>query len=180
DIPMRENPHVLNPPQEYLASANQMTTDSTYPYWYNGYFKDFRAWRINEMLKEISKTSVKEMKEMQNDVRSFYFEKVARRLDEIANGRDEEILNSILWLGDLEASERKSTNFQTIVSLVSKNIWEDEFTNISQPLFPKEERTMQLILTDTASKFYDDKRTEKIETLKDIVQRSFQQTKDSL
>src|SRR6185503_6333338 len=49
-IPMRENPHVLNPEQGFVCSANQTVTDSTYPYWYNGYFYEFRAWRINQVL----------------------------------------------------------------------------------------------------------------------------------
>src|SRR5690606_348674 len=81
---------------------------------------------------------------------------------------------------DLEYDNLKSTIFQTLTSLVHKNIWEDEFANISPPLFPKEERTMQLVLSDTSSKFYDDIRTAQIETLRDIVKRSSQQTKDSL
>jgi hypothetical protein len=49
-IPMRENPHVYNPPQAYVASANQSVTDNTYPYWYNGDFSEFRSWEINYYL----------------------------------------------------------------------------------------------------------------------------------
>lgn len=49
-IPMRENPHVLNPSQGFVSSANQSVTDSAYPYYYNGYFYEFRAWRINQVL----------------------------------------------------------------------------------------------------------------------------------
>ena len=47
---MAENPHVLNPPQGYVASANQQVTDSTYPYWYNGSFVEWRSWRDKSKL----------------------------------------------------------------------------------------------------------------------------------
>lgn len=183
DIPMRENPHVLNPPQEYLASANQMTTDNTYPYWYNGYFSDFREWRINEMLKEIDKVDIAHMKEMQNDEVSFLVQKISIELHLIL---EPDLLGSICGesyvalIPELFPQNMSATRFQISWSFLYKNIWEDEFSNIPQALYPKEERTMQLLLTDSSSKFYDDKQTEKTETLRDIVQRSFEQTKDSM
>lgn len=57
EIPAAENPHVLNPPQGYLASANQSVTDDTYPYYYNGMFYEFRSWRINAILQQLANTN---------------------------------------------------------------------------------------------------------------------------
>lgn len=183
DISMSENPHVLNPPQGYLASANQMTTDSTYPYWYNGYFSDFREWEINKLLKkQLEKSTVglkypnnyTLMSQIQNSVYSLLFANINTVIKPDYTIEDG-TFNSSLNYNSIDA-----TSFQTFWSFLYKNIWEDEFANIPQALYPKEERTMQLILTDSISKFYDDKRTPEIETLRDIVKRSFQQTKDSL
>jgi len=187
DIPMNENPHVLNPPQEYLASANQMTTDSTYPYWYNGYFSDFREWEINKKVKNddtilfttegkkyLPINTSKQMS-LQNNTHSLLFERLLLGTSIFIYPR-----KFNYWLGDLLKDDSNATRFQILWSFLYKNIWEDEFLNIPHPLYPKEEITMQLLLTDSTSKFYDDKRTPQIETLKDIVQRSFRQTQDSL
>lgn len=70
NIPMAENPAVLNPGQGYLVSANQSVTDTTYPYWYNGKFDEFRAWRINEVLDTMRIARAEDMFLLQNDVHS--------------------------------------------------------------------------------------------------------------
>lgn len=188
NIPMRENPHVLNPPQEYLASANQMTTDSTYPYWYNGYFSDFREWSINNKLNSLTTgfkavsyqkrefnpaDSILPMNYTQNGVFSELAYGISQKVDRFHGEQNG-------WYCNLYAGHTLVSEFQVFWAFLYKNIWEDEFPNIPQALYPKEERTMQLILTDSSSKFYDDKRTSQTETLRDIVQRSFQETKDSL
>ncbi|MCD6063821.1 MAG: acyl-homoserine-lactone acylase, partial [Flavipsychrobacter sp.] len=69
-IPMSENPHALNPAQGFLSSANQSVTDGTYPYYYNGLFYEFRAWRINQVLGQLQKATVQDMFALQNDVYS--------------------------------------------------------------------------------------------------------------
>lgn len=66
-IPMGENPHALNPEQGFLSSANQTVTDSTYPYWYNGTFHQFRAWRINSVLAGMQGATTGDMFALQND-----------------------------------------------------------------------------------------------------------------
>ena len=60
-IPVAENPHAYNPAQGYLASANQTVTDTTYPYWYNGYFYEFRSWRINSVLRKAQQAIVQDI-----------------------------------------------------------------------------------------------------------------------
>jgi penicillin amidase len=60
------------------------------------------------------------------------------------------------------------------------DIWKDEFSKVPDYTIPLQERTMQLILTDTALKYYDNRRTAKVEVLRDMVLRSYQETVDSL
>lgn len=68
NILVGENPHAFNPAQGYLASANQTVTDTTYPYWYNGYFYEFRSWRINQVLQRTTAATVQDMFALQQDV----------------------------------------------------------------------------------------------------------------
>lgn len=64
----RENlPHILNPSRQFVSSANQHPTDSTYSYYYNGLFQNYRARRINDRLLEIDHVTIKDMKQLQND-----------------------------------------------------------------------------------------------------------------
>jgi penicillin amidase len=91
-IPMAENPHVLNPPQGYVASANQQVTDSTYPYWYNGNFTEWRSWEINNALGEkilnrflpnqssASGITVDDQMRLQNDNSSLLYQKLAENV----------------------------------------------------------------------------------------------------
>ncbi|MEX2726779.1 MAG: penicillin acylase family protein [Candidatus Sigynarchaeum springense] len=68
-IPFDKLPHSVNPAQGYLASANQLSAGSLYPY----YFQDsmdpgYRARRINDLLATDPSVSVDDMAAIQNDV----------------------------------------------------------------------------------------------------------------
>ncbi|MBS1782968.1 MAG: penicillin acylase family protein [Bacteroidetes bacterium] len=140
-IPMEENPHVLNPPQGYVASANQIVTDSTYPYWYNGYFYDFRAWRINELLQEKSKLwAIEDNMLIQNDVLSI----LARRA---SSKMAPETLKD--WNDKLDAQSMNATVFQILWAAFYEKLWNNRF---GHSLPPSTERTLEL-LTDSTSRY---------------------------
>lgn len=189
EIPAAESPHVLNPQQGYVASANQSVTDDTYPYYYNGMFYEFRSWRINALLQQMdssrSKASIEQsgakegigMKAMQNDVYSFLAQQVAERLG-LTRGAKK--VPTEAWTDDLAAQSVAATRFQTAWAILGKNIWSDELEHIPAALFPSPERTMQLLLSDSALSYYDDIRTPEKETLSDILARTLAETQDSL
>src|SRR5690606_16884309 len=175
-IPVAENPAVLNPPQGFVSSANQVVTDSTYPYWYNGYFHDFRAWRINSVLNGLQGAGVNDMFALQNDVYSVLAANALPVMLRYMNGMEDEYLQALgQWDYRLEAESVAATVFQLWWSQLNADIWNDEFGRIPAGLLPSQERTMQLLQTDTALKYYDDIRTQQVETLGDIVKRSYTQ-----
>ncbi|MGV2481040.1 UNVERIFIED_CONTAM: penicillin acylase family protein, partial [Salmonella enterica subsp. enterica serovar Weltevreden] len=50
-IPASQNPTVKNPPRNFVSSANQSSTDPTYPYYINWEFSPYeRGKRINDRL----------------------------------------------------------------------------------------------------------------------------------
>ncbi|MFA6057423.1 MAG: penicillin acylase family protein [Taibaiella sp.] len=175
-IPMRENPHVYNPPQAYVASANQSVTDNTYPYWYNGEFSEFRSWEINYLLGSRDKPSTDmEMQQIQTNNWSY----LAQHTDTLLSKTFPEALPSS-WNGDLSYNEKSATVFQLWWSFLYQNIWQDEFRNIPDKLYPSAERTMQLLVNDSTSKYYDDITTSQKEGLKEMVQLSYKQATDSI
>ncbi len=147
-IPMHENPHVLNPAQGYLASANECVTDSTYPYWYNGGFTEIRAWRINQMLAGMNKATIKDMFAMQNDTHSLLAEKALPiLLSNLNNVQDEYVEKLKNWNHNLTLETKEGTLFQIWWRMFYLDIWyRDKMRNIPDNAMPLPERTMQLLI----------------------------------
>lgn len=172
-IPMRENPQVFNPPQNYLASANQAVTDNTYPYWYNGDFTEFRSWAIHHFLQDTLKKDVPEMMALQNNSWSYLADQLYPLLQaqQVIGGN---------WDEQYSPESKTALAFQLTWLRLYTNIWQDEFENIPDRLYPSAETTMQLLLEDTASRYYDDIHTPVREHLRDMVQRSYKEASDSI
>ena len=69
-IPFPEMPRVLNPGQEYLASANQEPVGPDYPYYLGFDWREpYRAMRLNQLLAEGGPHSAEDFRRMQSDVR---------------------------------------------------------------------------------------------------------------
>ena len=66
-IPFDRTPLVKNPERGFISSANQHSTDTTYPYYYYGYFEDYRSRTLNQKLSKKSDWTVEDMKQLQND-----------------------------------------------------------------------------------------------------------------
>jgi penicillin amidase len=149
-IPMQENPHALNPTQGYLSSANQTVTDNTYPYWYNGYFYEFRAWRINQLLDATKQATVQDMFAMQNDTYSILASVtlpiMLRNLSPVTETDNNEYLNTLRqWQYMLQGNSTAATTYQIWWSMLYNDIWKQQFQNIPDGLRPSPERTMQLM-----------------------------------
>jgi penicillin amidase len=179
-IPMAENPHVYNPPQGYVESANQNVTDEAYPYYYNGDFTEFRSWEINHFLNDSTKKNASNMMALQNSNWSFLSNKVAVKIDNIRNGVEDN--NRLLsnYNDNLDFNSRSATDFELVWSFLYENIWQDEFENFPVKLYPSAEETMNLILNDTSSKYFDNVTTPQKETLRDIIRLTSKQAMDSI
>lgn len=174
-IPMRENPHALNPGQGYLCSANQSVTDSTYPYWYNGYFYEFRAWRINQVLDTMHKATIQDMCTLQNDVYSILAANtlpiMMANIPSVNDKYTEEIKH---WNYKLEAESKAATIFQVWWSYLYAGLWAQRFSKVPDNLWPSPERTMQLMQNGEINRFCGEN------TFAQVVQASYQKTTDSL
>ena len=150
-IPMRENPHSLNPAQGYLCGANQINTDNTYPYNYNGSgWVNLRAWRINDLLKDRQKATVKDMMDMQQDT---YSELAAGVLplmikylgDSIKN--EHSLINIFKgWNYQLNAEGMEATVFQIWWQYFNSELWHsDAGFSLKGDYLPLQEKTMQIL-----------------------------------
>ncbi len=76
-IPFEQMPHVYNPPQQYVATANNLIVDKNFPYYLsNAWEPTSRIERITELITADAQSSVETFMAMQNDVVSTH----ARRM----------------------------------------------------------------------------------------------------
>lgn len=180
-IPMLENPHVLNPSQHFLASANQQVTDESYPYYYDGDFSEFRSWEINYFLNNSSKIKIEDMMALQNNTWSMQAHLLAPYYftygKDYAGDHPAYFQN---WNDSLIAESKIASAFQIWIYFLNENIWKDDFAHLPVVIYPAFERTMQLILEDTTSPFFDNIGTKEKERFAQVAQHSFQQTWDSI
>lgn len=155
-IPMRENPHVLNPAQGYVASANQCVTDPAYPYWYNGDFVELRAWRINQVLSGLSNATIADMFALQNDTYSTLAANVLpvmlKNLADDYKGNEKKYLDSLRkWDYTLGANSKTASVFQVWWYSLYRRIWSG-LGYIPDHFQPLPERTMQLLKSADSGK----------------------------
>src|SRR5215213_6864417 len=73
NIPEQENPHIVNPPQGFIQSANQQPVDSSYPYFIPGNYHISRGITISQRLQTMQQVTPQDMMALQND----YFNSMA-------------------------------------------------------------------------------------------------------
>ncbi len=73
-VPIAHNPHIKNPTSGFVASANQRSTDTSYPYFYNGNFSAYRGRILHRKLSQLRSASLEDMKALQNDTYSLQAE----------------------------------------------------------------------------------------------------------
>lgn len=67
-MPQEHNLHVLNPPQNFVSSANQHAADTLYPYYQYDYsYEYYRGRRINDRLRILDNIKVEDMMKLQHD-----------------------------------------------------------------------------------------------------------------
>ncbi|WP_295119316.1 penicillin acylase family protein [uncultured Chitinophaga sp.] len=180
-IPRGELPHIRNPERGYLNSANQHPTDSTYPYHLYGTYDLYRGKRINEALEVKRGVTVQDMMALQNDNKNLF---AATALPFLLRNLNEEFLRPNLRefydsLTRWDYVQSPSSSAATIFNLwwedFEKEIWEDDFANKDSLVLelPQSKTTLLWLLRDSAMHFVDDRATPQVETLPDIVLRSF-------
>lgn len=181
-IPAAENPHVLNPAQGYLVSANQSVTDDSYPYWYNGYFTETRSWEINQfiwqMLAEKKPVTIGDMEALQNNNYSLEASRLWPLMQAVV--KDGLPKNAANWDYYMKAGSQVPGLFQVWAFYLYQLLWKDDFQPMYAPLVPDMERSLQLILKPEAPQLFDNPATPKKETLQDLIAESYQMARDSL
>ncbi|TAN13003.1 MAG: penicillin acylase family protein [Chitinophagaceae bacterium] len=156
-IPFLENPHILDPEQNFVYSANQNPTDTTYPYFYHGEFIQFRARRIYHFLNDRNNLTIEDMMKLQND----YYDGFAaealpimlRHLDTAGLSRaSHQYLDSLRhWDLEVLPGTIKPLLFYSWWDSLYENIWSDvlnDSLHLPMPR-PTDNTTIEWLIRDT-------------------------------
>ncbi|RZK78470.1 MAG: penicillin acylase family protein [Pedobacter sp.] len=187
-IPSTQNPTVKNPSRNFVSSANQSSTDQTYPYYINWEFAPYeRAKRINDRLTAMQGATADSIRLMQTDNYSIYAENILPTLitkvdNSSLNATQKEALSKLTnWNKFYDGNSVAASVFDLWNKKLQTEIWDDEFTLEGVPMrYPSRDRTLQLITNEPNSKWFDNINTPVRETLNDLVNSSFKSTCDSL
>jgi penicillin amidase len=182
-VPMERVPHSEDPERGFVSSANQNPTDESYPYylgWDYGTFE--RGARINEILSAASAFTPADMALMQSDAMSLRARTILPQLLEILpkaglpaeeQARARELGR---WDFVYRAESTEPTVFSRFFVELYMAIWDDDLEKGGKLfLEPAADRTMELILKEPASPYFDDLATPAKESLADIVRLAFSQ-----
>ncbi len=186
-VPFDSLPYSYNPECGYVLSANNRTIGDDFPYYISEWYDlPNRADRIKQMLTEKDKLSVDDFKKMQNDQHSVLADNmkpvVLKYIEEIESfSADEEKILKLLKEWDNVYSKDKVAPliFEEFYLTLSKNIIKDEMSDKQYADFQKMDLLtnylIDRIIKNEQSEWCDDVNTKEVETLKDMVQKSFKE-----
>ena len=171
----------LNPPRNYVSSANQHPGDSTYPYYdYGSRFEHFRNRRINDRLSVMSNITEKDMMELQHDNFNYI---AASILPDILNTlqadslQDSEEITFLTLMAEWDYFNDPEVQAASFFELIWKNLqksaW-DEFDDTSISLStPNRSTLIYLLKNNPTFEFFDMATTQEVETAPDLYRMAF-------
>lgn len=131
-IPTEQNPTVKNPPRNFVSSANQSSTDPSYPYYINWEFSPYeRGKRINDRLAVMNKANADSMRNLQMDSYSIIAQNLLPYILPLVNqsqlnATQKEALNlTNKWNKFFEAKEIAASIFDLWTKRLYYNIWDE-------------------------------------------------------
>jgi len=180
-VPRDELPQVINPPEEFVVSANEAPVSQNSRYYLGSeYAASDRSSRIREVLRSLEEITPEMMSALQNDALSTHARAVLPRLLAVLRGCPlDEIEMQLLseletWNCQYQRELYGPTIFEEWWDELNDGIWHDELERDSISLrWPRKDVTASLIVNGSIQRFADDGRTPKQERWPDVVCNSF-------
>lgn len=178
-----EMPKLYNPREKYIASANNKTIESFSQHISNLWEPASRITRIKELLEAKEKHSVEDFKVYQNDFYSHYAKNITKyilRSFKNVNVKDENLNLSLellsKWNFIMDSESQAPAIFEVFFNKLLENIFFDE---MGERLFKEyifvanvPYRTVEKLLEEKYSSWFDNVDTEDYETRDEIVRKS--------
>ena len=178
-IPFEENPMIKNPERGFVSSANQKSTDASYPY-YLGTASSFPLYRgisVNQQLAGMTQVTAEDMQSLQTNNYNVFAAQARPALmkfvDQSLLSKDAQRMVQTMASWNLynDPTEKGITIFKLIWDSVESAVWSDELAGADIPLTkPEAFVLLDQMYRDTNFKVADNINTkDKVETLKEQV-----------
>ncbi len=177
-IPQEQNPHVKNPLRGFVSSANQPPVNEKYPYYIGFDFENFkRGTRVNQLLRKMNNITVDSMMKIQLDVKNMLAEYILPVLLQKTDTTEFNALQMQAWkvLATWDYNHTPQSIGASIFKEWWKNIEESIWSDELGKLKPKNETTAYFIRNFPNSRWYDNIKTRKKETLPEILVLSYKE-----
>ncbi|MEW6061306.1 MAG: penicillin acylase family protein [Bacteroidota bacterium] len=178
-------PQLFNPPEGFVATANNKTSNSVAYHISNLWEPPSRIQRIREVLQSKTTLDIADFKQLQNDYYSHFAHDVtpfivnAYRTTPVHDQRLETVLNYFQnWNYQYSKDDVPTTIFETFFNHLLRNTYLDEMGEnlFHQYIFLANVpyRVTMTLLNDSTSQWFDNTATEQRETRDDIIRKSLQ------
>jgi len=191
-VPFEENPHLTDPVKGYIVTANNRPDLPGYPYYITvDYVSPSRSTRITELIEQLTrekgKLDVDDMKRIQYDVADVSARKMAPIiLADLEGADDRELAQAADLLREwrdqgYEAllSSRGTCVYEVFMQYFPEAVFGDELnphTKTGASYVGLLESALDKIIDDPQSKWFDDRKTARVETRRDITRAVMKQT----
>ncbi len=175
-IPKKQNPQVRNPERGFIASANQVSTDRGYPYYFTGKFEKYRNKTINNALDSIKGVTPADMQKMQANAYSGKAASMIRALNKVLLLKPATDKATAYWKmlasWDFQylRDSRQAVLFELFMKQFREQTW-DEITSLRKDMdvrLPEDWRFIEMVETLPLHPYFDRKSTSEKETAADI------------
>lgn len=184
-IPQNEVPYQYNPERGFVSSANQRPADTNYHYYLGRNYPLYRGLHVNRMLNGMNNITVEDMQKMQansyDEEAAMILPVMLRNIDSSRFSENElsRFRSLAAWNYEMKADRIEPVWFDLAWSALRSNVYNDELDRVkAKAVFPSESTLTEALLRDSAYKFIDDVTTPQVETLGDIVTKSFRNAFD--
>lgn len=177
-----DNPFYYNPARGFVSSANQRSTDLSFPNYYNnGDFRDYRGTMLNRLLSQKEKWNADEMKALQYNNYSLRAETalpyMLLNLDSTSLNEKGKIIYAQLkhWDFNYDSNRIEPVYFDVWFDIFYRMVW-DELTLDSTKravAIPNDMSTIAFMKSKPEHVFFDYKKSPGQENAKNIIQMSF-------
>jgi penicillin G amidase len=183
-VPFDQMPHVFNPPEGFIATANNKIIDDTYPYHISSHWESpWRSIRIHEALHEQEKYSMDDMQRLQFDLLSVqardFLPYILHAYDSVAM-RDPDVKTMLeyfqTWNFEMRKEDVSTTLFQATLTKMVYNAFHDKMGERLYGLYDTLASTplsaLSHLLKNPDSEWFDDWKTPERETRDDCIRKS--------
>ena len=182
-IPFEQLPNTKNPEENFISSANASPVNQNYAYYLgvDDYATFERTNRIVEVLDSLQSIIPFDFQKLQLDNYSLLAEKLlpvllSRLPKQQLSDNEKDVYSELAaWDYEFDADAKSASVFNAWIWELRRAIWKDEVDDEDLAwMMPRIDVTAQFVLTDSTLVQYDNRNTEKVESLNDIILASYQ------